>query len=91
MGWQVFDPFVDNFVYMEIAWETYYMAGFCRNQSDVIVYHLTKWAAVCSKVKVISYYDLVVACLNNLWSSFAAIRVAYLYIVLLHYFAVAGT
>ena len=91
MGWLVFVLFVDNFAYMEIAWEICYTADFYRSQNDVIVCRLMTWAAVYNKGKVISYYDLVVACLNNLQSSFVAIRVAYLYVALLHYVAVAGT
>jgi hypothetical protein len=91
MGCPVFVLFVDNFVYMEIAWEICYTADFYRSQNGVIVCRLKKWAAVYSKEKVISYFGLVVACLNNLWSFFAAIRVTYLYVVLLHYFAVVGT
>ena len=90
-GWLVFDLFVDNFVYMGIAWEICCLTDFYRNQNDVIVYYLTRWVAVCNKGRVTFCYDLVAACLNNMWNFFVAIRVAYLHIVLLHYSAVVGT
>jgi hypothetical protein len=91
MGWLIFDLFVGSFAYREIAWGIYYTADFCRSQNAGTVCHLTRWAAVYNKEKVISCYDLVAACLNSLQSFFVAIQVAYLHISLLHYSAVAGT